>query len=319
MKKITIILAHPDIQNSIANKKIVTMLEEKFKNTVEIRDIQSLYPDFKIDIKTEQEILKNSDIIVFQCPMFWYSCPAILKQYLDVILEFNFAYGPKGDKLKEKEFILSMTIGGNKDSYTPLGYNHFYVETLLAHMEQTIYLTGMIWNDPIYSHQMVYVPNIYNSRGEIEARAEEHGQKLIIRLQQILDFSPENYIEDFVRSVWFKGMDCLDENGYFTQYVDGNVAFKTPEGIFKGQEGFIQWYDGLKKFFKPPVIHQIKNVAVSQENNSKIYNVTIDISVESDTHTQGKVFISVRENWKLILDNNHRIKIIEYYTTALKN
>ena len=33
--------------------------------------LDELYPDFKIDIKREQEKLEKSDIIVLQFPLFW--------------------------------------------------------------------------------------------------------------------------------------------------------------------------------------------------------------------------------------------------------
>ena len=70
MKKVVIICGHPDIKNSVANK---TILDEIAKNCpeVEIRQLSELYPDFKIDIKTEQKILESADVIVFQFPTHW--------------------------------------------------------------------------------------------------------------------------------------------------------------------------------------------------------------------------------------------------------
>lgn len=43
----------------------------------------------------EQQLLLEHDIIVFQ-HFYWYSCPAILKEWMDRVLEYGFALGLKG-------------------------------------------------------------------------------------------------------------------------------------------------------------------------------------------------------------------------------
>ena len=69
MKKTLIILAHPDLDSgSIANKTILDKIEGK--TNIEIRKISQLYPDFNIDIETEQKALLEADNIIFQFPFF---------------------------------------------------------------------------------------------------------------------------------------------------------------------------------------------------------------------------------------------------------
>ena len=41
-------------------------------------------------------------MIVFQHPVYWYSSPAILKEYQDLVLEYGFAYGHDGHALDGK-------------------------------------------------------------------------------------------------------------------------------------------------------------------------------------------------------------------------
>ena len=56
MSKVLVVVAHPDIEKSLANKAIV----EKFKTLhpdAEIDELYKLYPNFKIDVKKEQEKL----------------------------------------------------------------------------------------------------------------------------------------------------------------------------------------------------------------------------------------------------------------------
>lgn len=115
-----IILGHPDWERSLANKEIVNGLVNS-EVYIEVRHLQHLYPDFKIDIKKEQEALLRHKNIVFQFPFYWYTMPAILKQWFDLVLEYGFAYGSTGDKLKGKNFIPSFTVGSAENEYKTLG------------------------------------------------------------------------------------------------------------------------------------------------------------------------------------------------------
>ncbi len=178
MKRTLIIQGHPDIDNdSIANKIIVDQIKEL--ENVEIRHLAQLYPDFKIDIDAEQAALLEADAICFQFPFHWYSVPGILKEWIDQVLSCGFAYGSEGTKLHGKEFVLSITIGGPEESYCKEGYNIFTIAELLAPLEQTANLTGMKFNDPIYTHNMIYIPDVYNVKEEVEERAWDHANRLV--------------------------------------------------------------------------------------------------------------------------------------------
>ena len=98
MKQLTIILAHSDYSKSIANKTVMEEVQKQYPD-VQIRNIAALYPDFAIDVEAEQQNLVRSDVVLLQFPVNWYNMPAIMKQWLDKVLTFGFAYGPGGDKL----------------------------------------------------------------------------------------------------------------------------------------------------------------------------------------------------------------------------
>jgi putative NADPH-quinone reductase len=182
MKKVLIILAHPRMDISIANKVITDYV--KSEPEYRMRDLYSLYPDFKINVQDEQKALLESDIIVFQFPFYWYNMPALLKEWFDVVFEHNFAFGSKGDKLKGKYFLLSITVGGPKDSYSPLGYNHFRVTDYLHPFEQTAYLAQMQYVDPIFEYGMVTLPG-YNEASVVEQRALVQARRLVETIDKI--------------------------------------------------------------------------------------------------------------------------------------
>ncbi|UAA39828.1 NAD(P)H-dependent oxidoreductase [Paraneptunicella aestuarii] len=178
MTNTLIISGHPNLQNSVANQLILNRVKTQMEG-VTIRYLDQLYPDARIDIEQEQAALLDADVVVLQYPFYWYSVPGLLKTWIDQVFSYGFAYGSAGDKLKGKRFILSFTIGGPQEAYDPLGYNHFTIEQLVLPLQQTAYLAGMVFEKPIYTHRMIYIPNVYNTREEVEQRANEHAGRLI--------------------------------------------------------------------------------------------------------------------------------------------
>ncbi len=154
MSKVLVISGHPNLDESYTNTVILDELKAGLSD-IEVRRLDTLYPNYQIDVEAEQTALMSADVVVLQFPFYWYSAPALLKKWVDDVFSFNFAYGPEGDKLKGKDFILSFTIGGPAESYDPLGYNHFTIEQFVYPFQQTAYLAGMNYRKPVYTHRMV--------------------------------------------------------------------------------------------------------------------------------------------------------------------
>lgn len=175
-----IILGHPNFKKSFANKTIIKELK-KSDLDIEVRHIQELYPDFKIDINLEQEALLRHKNIVFQYPFYWYNMPAILKHWFDEIFTYQFAYGSKGDKLKNKNFIPSFTVGAPEKEYKTLGEHHFRVYEFCKNLEQTAYYAQMNYINPIYFHETSLAAGY--SENQVKQRAKKHAQRLIEKLK----------------------------------------------------------------------------------------------------------------------------------------
>ena len=150
MSKVLILFAHPALQKSRINKILIKDIS-KIEN-VTFHDLYQAYPDFDIDIKREQQLLLDHDIIIFHHPFFWYSTPAILKEWQDLVLEHGWAYGSKGTALKGKKFINVMTTGGREEAYSKDGYNRNTIRDLLLPLEQTARLCGMEYYPPFVVH-----------------------------------------------------------------------------------------------------------------------------------------------------------------------
>lgn len=169
MSKVLVISGHPNLAESHTNTFILKKLQSGLSD-VSVRCLDELYPDYKIDVPAEQQALTEADVVVLQFPFYWYSVPALMKKWMDDVFAFNFAFGPEGDKLKGKDFILSFTVGGPEESYDPLGYNHFNIEMFMYPLQQAAYLAGMVYQPPVYTHRMVYIPGVYNTQEEVQQR-----------------------------------------------------------------------------------------------------------------------------------------------------
>ncbi len=153
--RILILFAHPALERSQINRHLIKAAQHI--DSITIHDLYEQYPNFHIDIKFEQNLLLNHDIVVFQHPFYWYSSPAILKEWQDLVLQYGFAYGQGGTALQGKRFLSAITTGGSEEAYGRKGHNHFTIRELLAPFEQTAQLCGMEYLPPFViqgTHQL---------------------------------------------------------------------------------------------------------------------------------------------------------------------
>jgi len=122
-----------------------------------VHDLYDAYPTLYIDVKREQRLLLDHDVIVFQHPFYWYSTPAILKEWQDLVLEHGWAYGHSGTQLRGKITFNAITTGGPESAYRTGGYNRFTIRELLAPWDQTAHLCGMRFLAPFTVHAALRV------------------------------------------------------------------------------------------------------------------------------------------------------------------
>ena len=147
VRRILVLFAHPSLDRSEVNRPLAEAIRDL--QGVTLIDLYAEYPDFQIDIDREQQRLLGHDIIVFQHPLYWYSTPAILKEWQDLVLEHGFAYGTNGNALHGKIFFNAITAGGMEAAYRAEGYNHFTIRELLQPLEQMARLCGMTYLPPL--------------------------------------------------------------------------------------------------------------------------------------------------------------------------
>ncbi len=146
MKKILINFAHPARARSKINNALRSAVEDL--ENVTFNDLYANYPDFLIDVKREQRLCEDHDVIIFQHPFYWYSTPSIMKEWLDLVLEHGWAYGSQAKALKGKLFLQAITAGGDDSTYQKEGYNEFTIGDLTSPYRATAKLCKMEWLPP---------------------------------------------------------------------------------------------------------------------------------------------------------------------------
>ncbi len=150
MYKILILFAHPALEKSRVQIAL-SNAASKIKNLT-FHDLYEIYPDFLINVDHEQKLLQEHDIIILQHPIYWYSCPALLKQWQDLVLEFGFAYGKDGTALKGKIMANIVSTGGTEVAYSEVGRNRHALREFLLPFEVTANLCGMDYLPPFAVH-----------------------------------------------------------------------------------------------------------------------------------------------------------------------
>ena len=146
MKTTLILFGHPAFRRSTINAALRETVETL--DGVTFHDLYASYPDFLIDVQHEQRLCEAHDIIVFQHPFYWYSTPSIVKEWFDLVLEHDWAYGSAGTALAGKITFQALTAGGAAEDYRADGLNRYTIRELSRPYQATANLCGMKWLPP---------------------------------------------------------------------------------------------------------------------------------------------------------------------------
>jgi glutathione-regulated potassium-efflux system ancillary protein KefG len=148
--KILILFAHPLFEKSFVNQALVRHIP-KSKN-ITFHDLYEEYPEFDIDVQREQALLQKHDIIIWHHPLYWYSCPPLLKQWIDMVFEYDWAYGKNGIALQNKLIFQAITTGEKKENYCEAGRDRYSIPELLEPFNQTAKVCNMHYLPPFVIH-----------------------------------------------------------------------------------------------------------------------------------------------------------------------
>lgn len=182
MRKILVIFAHPRLENSRVNIRLLEQITARPEIT--LNDLYERYPDFNVEAEYEKVLLTKHDVIIWHHPLYWYSSPPLIKQWIDIVLEYGWAYGTGGDKLQDKIIFNAITAGGGAEAYNPEGYNKYTLFDFMHPFEQTAKLCLMNYLPPF----TVLGTNRMGSE-DIERASDSYGRLLDLLAEDRLDLA----------------------------------------------------------------------------------------------------------------------------------
>jgi glutathione-regulated potassium-efflux system ancillary protein KefG len=179
MSKLLVLFAHPALEKSRVHARMIRRIQRL--DGLTFHDLYEIYPDFDIDVKKEQELLLKHDVIILQHPFYWYSGPAMIKQWQDLVLEHGWAYGKNGNMLAGKKMFNAISSGGSRDTYAVAGGNRFTIPQLLAPFEQTVTLCKMQYLPPFVLHSTHRITN-----ADLDLKAVQYEQLLTALINDLV-------------------------------------------------------------------------------------------------------------------------------------
>lgn len=143
-----ILVFHPHLKDgSRVNARLLAELTAQGEDDIIVRDEYAEYPNFSVNADTEHELLEAADRVILQFPFYWYSSPALLKEWEDEVITAGWAYAG-AHALKGKELKLVVTTGSDAAKYRKDSEYSHTMEELLSPFEVVAYKVGMNYAEP---------------------------------------------------------------------------------------------------------------------------------------------------------------------------
>lgn len=155
---VLLLYAHPYPRSSRLTRKLADAA--RLVDGVHVDELYENYPDFYIDVARERALLDGASTLVLLFPTQWHSCPALLKEWFDVVLGDAWQH-PAGDSANDRESYransgargqrcwLVASSASSAADYTPGGRHQRTLNDYFAPIEQSVRSCGMAWLPPL--------------------------------------------------------------------------------------------------------------------------------------------------------------------------
>lgn len=140
--KITVVLAHPNLAESKANRELMESVRE-----LDFVSVYNLYEEHhqSMDLETWSELIFDSSVLVFQFPLYWMGAPYMLKKWMDEV----FISLSRTPVVMGKCLQVVTTTGSDCDAYRSGGRNKFTMDEILRPFQASAIHAGMTWETPL--------------------------------------------------------------------------------------------------------------------------------------------------------------------------
>jgi len=129
-------------------------------------------------VRREIDRLLAADLLILQFPLWWYSVPGVLKNWIDRVFAFGALYGPgrtwDTGMMRGKRAMLSFTTSAPADSFLPDGKNGDIERTLWPLHAGVFGVCGYSVLPPFIAHSVAFV-----SEAARDALLEAYRQRLL--------------------------------------------------------------------------------------------------------------------------------------------
>ncbi|MCQ9210164.1 NAD(P)H-dependent oxidoreductase [Granulicatella seriolae] len=177
-----VIISHPSIDESASQQFLLAC--GKGRKSLTVRHLDRLVGgplDRFFDKEVELDFLRQADRIIFQFPLYWYSCPGSLKLWMDQVLDLS-------GSLANKEFGIVLTLGLPASHFQIGGREVYSISELLRPFQALAHKQGWRFLPPLAIHQFDYM-------------TEQEKQGLAIDYQRYL--SQESFDQFHSKEKWF--------------------------------------------------------------------------------------------------------------------
>lgn len=147
-KQVVVLLAHPDIKSSQANKALADAIKEL--EEVAIYNLYEMRPEDAFNVDLWSKIISQASTLVFQFPLYWMSAPSLLKKWQDEV----FTYLAKTPAVAGKALLVAVTTGSEYSAYRSGGRNNFTIDELLRPYQEAPYMPE--WYGKLLSSRMAW-------------------------------------------------------------------------------------------------------------------------------------------------------------------
>lgn len=114
---------------------------------------------------------------------------------------------------------------------------------------------------------------------------------------------------------WFEHFDDLDENSFFLQFLSEDVKMKFPgSDLFIGHEGFSNWFTESKNNLLDKTTHHVSDIQI-EETAKDQFDISFKVRYIAEMK-DNKIDMNVREDWKLIWDEESNKPLISEYLVS---
>ena len=86
LRKVVILLAHPNIKASQANKALIDAVSDI--EGVAVFNLYELSEDIAFNVDEWSKIISDTSAVIYQFPFYWMSAPSLLKKWQDEVFTF---------------------------------------------------------------------------------------------------------------------------------------------------------------------------------------------------------------------------------------